>query len=75
MTTNYKQNMIDRAREMMENEDFSSLEAMAEVLLQSANMKQASVQDAKDLIADYEESFEVGKLTAAIDILVDVYAA
>lgn len=75
MTTNYKQNMIDRAREMMENEDFSSLEAMAEVLLQSANMKQASVQDAKDLIADYEESFEVSKLTAAIDILVDVYAA
>ena len=41
MTTNYKQNMIDRAREMMENEDFSSLEAMAEVLLQSADMKQA----------------------------------
>lgn len=75
MTTNYKQNMIDRAREMMENEDFSSLEAMAEVLLQSANMKQASVQDAKDLIADYEENFEVSKLTAAIDILVDVYAA
>jgi hypothetical protein len=67
--------MIDRAREMMENEDFSSLEAMAEVLLQSANMKQASVQDAKDLIADYEENFEVSKLTAAIDILVDVYAA
>lgn len=71
---NYKQEMINRAAEMLENEDYSGLEAMAEILLKSANMKQVPVQEAKDKLANYEDSFNIGELAAAVDALIDAAA-
>ena len=75
MLNSYKQEMVRRAVEMMEAKDYSGLEAMAEILLQSANLKHVSASEAKDLLVKYEENFDINQLGAAIDILVDVYAA
>ena len=69
-----KNEMIRRAAEMIEARDYSGLESMAEILLKSANMQQVSVPEAKDMLADYEDSFEIDKLAAAINVLIDVAA-
>lgn len=69
-----KNEMIRRVAEMIEARDYSGLESMAEILLKSANMQQVLVPEAKDMLADYEDSFEIYKLAAAIDILIDVAA-
>ena len=75
MLNSYKQEMVRRANEMLETKDYSGLEAMAEILLQSANLKHVSASEAKDRLVKYEENFDINQLGAAIDILVDVYAA
>lgn len=74
-SNSYKAEMIRRASEMLANEDLSGLESMAEALLRSANMHRISASEAKDKLANYEESFDINELAAAIDILIDVYAA
>ena len=75
MLNSYKQEMVRRAVEMMEAGDYSGLEVMAENLLRSANMKHVPASEAKDLLVKYEESFDINQLGAAIDVLIDVYAA